>query len=188
MTAAPFTAPDASQLRPGVSGAAQEIHPMPVVTDGDIGRKPMPWRAKPVQVESNCSCSHGPVGRCLVREAARRWTGHRPVATTPLMIPVKFALSWRAKKGQYEPAATERNRRSGTWRIDHALEAPIRLATGRLGVAGPAIEMSLNRLDRAFRRVGANAHQILGFSPGRALCKKLSKTCGFFFHSINRMP
>jgi hypothetical protein len=92
------------------------------------------------------------------------------------------------EKGHDERAATERNRQSGTWRIDHALEAPIRLATGRLGVAGPAIEMSLNRLDRAFRRVEANAHQILGFSPGRALCKKLSKTCGFFFHSINRMP
>ena len=38
-------------------------------------------RAAPVQVESNCSCSHGPVGRHLVREAARRWTGRRPVAT-----------------------------------------------------------------------------------------------------------
>jgi hypothetical protein len=61
------------------------------------------------------------------------------------------------------------------------------LATGRLGVAGPAIEMGLNRLDPAFRRVEANAHQILGFSPGRALCKKLSKTCGFFFHGPHAM-
>ena len=63
MTAAPLTEPDTNQLRPGVSGAAQEIHPMPVVADGDIGRKPLPWRITPVQAESNCSCSHGPVGR-----------------------------------------------------------------------------------------------------------------------------
>jgi hypothetical protein len=94
----------------------RKLHPMPVVADGHIGWKPMPWRAAPVQVESKCSCSHGPaclagalqrrVGRRLVREAARRWTGRRPVATTPLTILVTFALSWQPKKEQYERASS----------------------------------------------------------------------------------
>jgi hypothetical protein len=95
----------------------RKLHPMPVVADGDIGWKPMPWRAAPVQVESKCSCSHGPVGRRLVREAARRWTGRRPVATTPLTILVTFGLSWQPKNRQYEPASSSLgvSPRSSTW-------------------------------------------------------------------------
>ena len=46
MTAAPLTTPDASQLRPGVSGAAQEIRPMQIVANEDIGEKRIvSWRA-----------------------------------------------------------------------------------------------------------------------------------------------
>ncbi len=35
-----------SRARTLVRAGPKGIHPMPVVADGDIGRKPMPWRAK----------------------------------------------------------------------------------------------------------------------------------------------
>jgi hypothetical protein len=91
---------------------------MLVVADGDIGREPSRPR---VQVESNCSCSHGPVcragvlqrrvGRRLVRGLTWMWKGHgsahrtdsscgESAPTTPLMVLVRFFLPWLMKNWQ----------------------------------------------------------------------------------------
>src|SRR5262245_24077362 len=104
------------RARTPLRAAAQEIHLIQVFADGG-DRKRTPRRAAPVQVESKCSRSHGPVGRRLVRKVARRSTSRRPVAKTPLMILVKFVLplSGETLQDAYASSAVGVSPRSSTW-------------------------------------------------------------------------
>src|SRR5215475_12198382 len=54
-------------------------------------------------------------------------------------------------------------------RTDHALEAHFRLAPGPPGVAGPAIDKSLDRLKRTFPALSfGDAHEILNSAASAA--------------------